>query len=328
FRLLQKDPARRPARGAEVVAALETARQRLAHQAQPASPAPPLRWRPPRVLLVAGLALATGAAAALALWGLLLVLPARAPAPPAPATAPEARLASEAARRVEEALGAGEIAEARRLLADGWGAGAGSAALSEIADRVEQTARARAETLVAEGSRMLARRRWEEASAAFALALDMVPGDDEATRGAEAVRRGWLAEQFGKEEGARVVVAERAIPTATSRATLRLTFGSPLVRGTIEALCDGTPLEPLPFDFSRGRFMGIERKGGGLVQGSWNLPSGKHRVAIRLRDGQGRALREELFEITVSHDREHIIRIEMSNERAAPRFYLAQRTLH
>jgi hypothetical protein len=324
FRLLQKDPARRPARGAEVVAALETARQKLAHHSQPASAIVPPRRRPPRAAVLACLALAAGLATVLLLWGLLSVLPARAPAPAAPAAAREPRLAFELAQRVEEAFGAGEIAEARRLLADAWGAGAGSARLSEIADRVEQAARTRAESLIAEGNRMLARRRWEEASAAFALALDMVPGDFEATRGAEAVRRGWLAEQTGKEEGASVVVAERPTPTASSRATLRLTFGSPLVRGTIEALCDGRPLEPVLFDFSRGRFMGIERKSGGLVQGSWNLSSGTHRVAIRLRDGQGRELREELFEITVTPDREHIIRVEMSNERASPRFYLAQ----
>jgi hypothetical protein len=104
-------------------------------------------------------------------------------------------------------------------------------------------------------------------------------------------------------------------------------FTSPLTQGSIEVSVDGRPVSPVRFDFSRDGYMGMQRTGGGRVMEDWDLPRGKHKVAMRLLDATGRPLKEASFDLEVAPGRTFLVRLEMKDASSTPRFYLSQQTV-
>lgn len=327
YRMIQKDPARRPGRAAEVVQALEAVRGGLGRE--PAQAPAGARRATPRWVLPAA-----GGAAVLALSLLVLWLakpsapgPEAGPAAPAPPTADTQR-DLVLRREAEAALASGDLLKARRLVADLWAAGGGDRSNIDLAERIQTACEAAGKALVAQGEAALERRQWEDASAAFARALAVLPDDPEALRGAEQARKGWMEHEARQAQAqARAQASPPVPPTAVPAlpsAPLRLEFQSPLSRGSIEVTIDGKALEPVVFDFERAGFMGMRRASGGRVTHGWPLANGKHRVAFRLLDATGRPLQSASYEVDIGPGRAFLVRLEMKDAGAVPQFYLGR----
>ncbi|HPC83009.1 MAG TPA: serine/threonine-protein kinase [Thermoanaerobaculaceae bacterium] len=324
YRMIQKDPARRPARASEVLEALQAIKHAL--ERQPAAAPATRKNGLPLWALAAAAGIVVVGLAAFAFWR----LGAPAPSPQAQAAQPAEQPAERARtvelrREAEAALAAGDLVKARRLTSDLWAAGSSDRASLELAERIKAACEAAGKTLIERGHAALARRQWEEASASFAKALAVLPDDSEALRGAELARKGWM-EHESRQAQARVQQpppAPAASPTALP-AALRLEFQSPLTRGRIEVSIDGKAVDPVVFDFEREGFMGMRRTGGGRVAHGWNLPNGRHTVRFRLLDAAGRPLQTAAYEIDVGPDTRYLVRLEMKDASALPRFYLSR----
>lgn len=322
YRMIQKDVARRPARASEVIEALEVAKHTLERQA--AAPAAAKRATPKWVLPVAVGAVVLAASVPV-LWLAKSLAPEpevvpQAAAPDIAVTQRDLALKSDA----EAALASGDLVKARRLVGDLWVAGSSDRASLELAERIKQACEAAGRTLVEQGNAALGRRQWEQASAAFAKALAVLPDDPEALRGAELARKGWLDQEARRAPTRHQAPTPiPAVPTPSSL-PLRLEFQSPLTRGSIEVILDGKPAEPVVFDFERGGFMGMRRAGGGRVTHGWDLASGTHRVAFRLLDAAGQPLQSASYEIDVGPGRTFLVRLEMKDASTVPQFYLSR----
>ena len=190
YRMIQKDPARRPARASEVLAALTAAKQQLPQPGTP--PVAPRATRSKWVLPAAAAAVVVAASVPI-VWLLRSPDP-RVEKPPAVTAVPpsESQRTVELRREAEAALTAGDLAKARRLAAELWVDGTSSGTSFDLAQRIKEACQIAGRTLVEQGNAAVGRRQWEEASAAFAKALAILPDDPEALRGAEEVRKGWM----------------------------------------------------------------------------------------------------------------------------------------
>jgi serine/threonine-protein kinase len=367
LKLLEKDPARRYQRGAEVARVLESLGQVLAGAAgqpapRPASgatgkiptaaieaalapaakakPTPPSAWRLPIqtrwvVTLLAAVVVPVAAVlAALALaidhgpW-------------PAPADGEPARRhrVGAALRQAEQALHGGRPDEAERLLAEVFDQAPFSRRAREL--RLEARAssalstdlrqrRERAAQLQAEGKELVRENRWREAEAVFVEALSLQPDDQ--------LSRDYLDYVRERSRSPRATPPLRLTTTARTAATparpaaaasgparVELYFNSPLTVGEVELVLDGQPLARRPFDHTERGFLGVKRKGTGIVSDRFSVPAGAHELAVRLRGEGGRLLGEQVFRTAFGGDERYSLRIEMDGEQGAPRFTLNQR---
>lgn len=324
YRMIQKDPTRRPGRAIEVVQALEAVKHRLGQQ--PSGAPAGGRGATPRWVLPVAVGAVVLAASVPVLWLAKSLAPEPEVAPAAPAQqAADTQRGVALRREAEAALASGDLAKARRLVGDLWVEGSSDRASLELAERIKAACETAGKTLVEQGNAALGRRQWEQASTAFAKALAVLPEDPEVLRGAELARKGWM-EHESRQAQTRAQApapAPAAVPTSAP-APLRLEFQSPLTRGSIEVSIDGKPAEPVVFDFGRGGFMGMQRAGGGRVTHGWDLANGKHRVAFRLLDATGRPLQSASYEIDVGQGRTFLVRLEMTDASTVPQFYLSQ----
>lgn len=324
-RMIQKDPSRRPARASEVLAALTAAKQQLSRPSAP--PAAPRAGRPKWVLPAAAAAVVLAVSVPI-VWLVRSPEPPVATPPPVAAIPPsESRRIVELRREAEAALTAGDLAKAHRLAGELWVNGTSDTASFDLAQRIKAACQIAGKTLVEQGNAAVGRRQWDEASAAFAKALAVLPDDPEALRGAEQVRKGWMEDEARRAQTR--AQAPTRIPVATSApapAPLSLLFQSPLTQGSIEVEIDGKPAEPVRFNFNRGDSPGMGRQGGGRVMQGWQLPPGKHRIAMRLLDGSGRLLQSDSFGVDIGPGRTYLVKIEMKDPSATPRFYLSTQT--
>ena len=372
LKLLEKDPARRYQRGAEVARVLESLGQVLAEAAgQPAPrPASGTTGKIPTAAIEAARAAAPPAAAAAGVparpgvwrlpiqprWVAALLAAAVVPVAaaiatlalaidrgpwPTPAAGEPARRhrVGVALREAERALRAGRPDEVERLLAEVFDqaphsrrarelrleARASSAASSDLRQRRE-----RAAELQAQGKELVREGRWREAEAAFAEALALVPDDQLSRDYLDYVRersRSPRATPPPRLASAARATATPARPSgaATGPARVDLYFNSPLTLGEVELLVDGQPLARRPFDYTERGFLGVKRKGTGIVTDRFSVPGGRHDLAVRLRGEGGRLLGEQVFRGAFAAEQRLSLRIEMDGEQGTPRFTLTER---
>ncbi len=376
LKLLEKDPDRRYARGADIARALEALRRVLAGvtgdagqfiapppqvagtepggvgaaptatRATSLGPTPPPAeptaggegdrariWRLP----IAPRWVAVLLAAVIVPPAILLAVLAgkidRGPyAGPRPGEAERRHGVAAAQRRAAEAIAAHRPAEALALLvgvlhqapyssvARGLRARAleSEASARDVALREQQAA-----VLRDEGKDLLRAGRWREAQTRFEQVLDLVP-DDPVTRDFLDLAR--EHQRIPRERPARAaVVVATPVPTAPAQvgdARLELYFNCPMSVGRLTVALDGQSLAEKGFDFRSKGFLGLRRKGSGIIEDAFDVKAGDHSLTVRLADGSGRALGEQTLSASLDGGGRYVLKIEMDGERSVPRFSL------
>jgi hypothetical protein len=260
---------------------------------------------------------------------------------PAPADGEPARRhrAGTALRRAEQALLAGRPDEVERLLAEVFD----QAPFSQRARELRLEARAtsaqsvslrqqqeRAAQLQAQGKELVRQSRWREAEATFLEVLSLKPDDQLSRDYLEYVRERSRSPRDTAPPRLTTATRTAATPTrpaaaASGPARLDLYFNSPLAVGEIELLLDGQPLARRPFDYTERGFLGVKRKGTGIVTDRFTVPAGGHDLTARLRGEAGRLLGEQVFRASFGAEERFSLRIDMDGEQGAPRFTLNRR---
>jgi len=374
LKLLEKDPARRYARGADVARALEALRRVLAgmtgdvSQFAPPPPQPPgsevgalsaspTATRATDIKSAPRLELPDERAPRRNIWRLpiagrwVAVLLAAVLVPPAVVVAvlesrvdrgpyggpPGAEVArrhrvAQAQQRAAAELEAGRPAEALGLLGTVLDQAPYSsvahalyrrAVADQSAERESVVRRQRAAELREEGKALLRQRRWPEAQSRFQRALELEPSDSVARDYLDLAREHQLVPRVQPPRPAVVAVAATPAPTPVpGDARLELYFNSPLSTGSLVLRLDGQELADKPFDFRSKGFLGIRRKGTGVIEDAYKVASGQHRLLVRLVDGDGALLAEQTLLADFVGGGRYVLKVEMDGERSVPRFYL------
>ncbi len=375
LKLLEKDPDRRYARGADVGRTLEALRRVLAgvsgdasqFSAPPPPPAPgesgagsaaPTATRatvgagvsappPPDQETEAGASVwhlpiapkwaAVAVAAVIVPPVLLLAVLAakvdRGPyGGPAPGEPARRHRVAEAQRRAADAVAAGQPDKALALLAgvldqapySDVARSLRARALGEQASQRDAAARVQeAASLREEGKEFLKAGRWREAQDRFAKVLDLVPGDAVAADFLDLAREHQRGRRAPSSRPTAAVAPPVAAPlAAVGDAYLELYFNCPLSVGLVTVSLDGQNLAEKRFDFRTKGFLGIKKKGSGVIDDSFKVRAGDHSVVVRLADGSGRLLGEQSLPANFAGGGHYVLKIEMGGEQSVPRFSL------
>jgi predicted Ser/Thr protein kinase len=374
LKLLEKDPARRYGRGADVSRALEALRRVLAgltgdvSQFAPPAPQPPAAepgavgasatatratdiksapaaelpedaktrrniWRLPIAARWVAALLAVAIAPPAVVVGVLASRIDRGPyGGPAPGEAVRRHRVAEAQRSAQAALAAGNPAEALNLLSTVLDQAPYSslahslhqrAVGDEVARRETAERERQAASLREQGKSFLHERRWRDAQDRFQRALDLVPSDAVTQEYLELAREHQLVPRTQPARAAITVAGPSPTPAApVGNARLELYFNSPLSVGSLVLKLDGQELADKPFDFRTRGFLGIKKKGTGIIEDAYRVAAGSHRLLVRLVDGEGSLVGEQTLPATFAGGGRYALKVEMDGEHAVPRFSL------
>ena len=310
--------------------------------ATPAVAETPAWWRwPINPRWVAGL-LAAVAIPVAAVVAVLTLSVDKGPWPgPAPGEAARRHRVVEAQRRAAGALRDRRPEEAVSLLAPVWA----QAPYSEVARRLQRRAgemrraqeqtradEVRAAALLEEGKGLLREGRWRQAQSRFEQVIGLVPSGelaDVAGQYRDLARdrvRAPRSEPVTKTAavGGSVPAASRPAAPVPADTRLELYFNSPMSTGSVELDLDGQALARKTFDFSTRGFLGIRRRGTGIVEDSVVVPTGAHLLTVRLRDEDGNLKGEQQIHASFVADARSVLKIEMPDDRAVPHFNLTE----
>lgn len=378
LKLLEIDPARRYARGAEVARALDALRRILAGMPEgavaPVELPVPLEVGDPQPTGVTNAQTATSATVVttplvtdeLPLWrlpvnprwvaGLLaaVAVPVAAvlavlalsvdhgPWPgPLPGEAARRHRVVEAQRQAAAALREKRPGEVPALLGPVWA----QAPYSGVARRLQREAgemrdaqqqarqdEAWASALLDEGKALLRDRRWRQAQDRFEKVMALAPSGaiadvagqyrDLARDHIHTPRKG--ASPTEASTGAQGAAASRSAAAQPADTRLELYFNSPMSSGTVELDLDGQALARKSFDFTTRGFLGIRRRGTGIVEDSVVVPTGAHVLTVRLRDEDGKLKGEQQIRADFAAGARFVLKIDMPDERAVPHFNLTE----
>ncbi|MGE5234892.1 MAG: serine/threonine protein kinase [Acidobacteriota bacterium] len=373
LKLLEKEPAKRYQKGADVARALDALRRVLSGTtgegvtvaASGPQPAPPTEGG----TVMSGAATATRAtvignlpaeppapAAKPRIWRLpieprwvtILLLAAAIPPAlvvilllgkidrgpwPAPVVGEAQRrhLIGVAQRQASEALAAGNADRALADLAKVWDQAPYSRLARELRERALAMKSAQADQrqrqaevlrLLDEGKGLLRQGRFRDAEGRFRQALEASPGDALVEEWLEAARERARMPRATREVVVPTVSAAPApVAAALGPARLELYFNSPLSAGSVEIKLDGQLLASKAFNFYTKGFLGMGRKkGSGIVEDAYAVPSGPHRLSVQLRGDEEGQLWEQQIPVTLPPNGQAQLKIEMGGERAVPRF--------
>jgi predicted Ser/Thr protein kinase/tetratricopeptide (TPR) repeat protein len=258
-------------------------------------------------------------------------------ASPAPGEPARRHRIVEAQWRAAAALEAANPAAAEQALAAIWDQAPYDMRARELLRQAQEMLASQARTqreeeqarrLREEGQELLRRGQARDAEARFEKALQLAPNDSLSRDYLELSReRARLSRSPRAGTSDRVATLTPPAPlTLTGEGRLELYFNSPMSDGSVELELDGKPIANKQFDFStRGLFGWWRRKGSGVVQDSYTIPAGMHNLTVRLRDGDGRLVGEEVLPARVAGNGSYMVKIEMDSERALPRVTFTQR---
>jgi hypothetical protein len=92
--------------------------------------------------------------------------------------------------------------------------------------------------------------------------------------------------------------------------------------GSLVLKLDGQELADKPFDFRTRGFLGIKKKGTGIIEDAYRVAAGSHRLLVRLVDGEGSLVGEQTLPATFAGGGRYALKVEMDGEHAVPRFSL------
>ncbi|MGQ9496202.1 MAG: protein kinase domain-containing protein [Thermoanaerobaculaceae bacterium] len=180
------------------------------------------------------------------------------------------------------------------------------------------------QSLLDQGVAALRQGQLAQARQAFAAVLEIEPDNILAQQGLELARGRSLPARPGEASVGRVgTFTPTAVPAVAGR--LEFYFNSPLSQGEYELQLDGSALGRKTFDFRQKGFLGIRQRGSGIVEDSYPVPAGSHKLFVRLKNAEGRVLGEQTFTFNVSGDSRWVLKVEMFSEKDVPRFSLSAR---
>ncbi|MGQ9835385.1 MAG: protein kinase domain-containing protein [Thermoanaerobaculaceae bacterium] len=180
------------------------------------------------------------------------------------------------------------------------------------------------QSLLDQGVAALRQGQLAQARQAFAAVLEIEPDNILAQQGLELARGRSLPARPGEASVGRVgTFTPTAAPAVAGR--LEFYFNSPLSQGEYELQLDGSALGRKTFDFRQKGFLGIRQRGSGIVEDSYPVPAGSHKLFVRLKNAEGRVLGEQTFTFNVSGDSRWVLKVEMFSEKDVPRFSLSAR---
>lgn len=179
------------------------------------------------------------------------------------------------------------------------------------------------QALLDRGVGLLRQGRLTQAREAFQAVLELDPENVLAQRGLELSRGGGGARP-GEAQVQRVGHVTPTAP-ATGAARLELYFNSPLTKGEFELELDGALLGRKVFDFGSKGFLGIRKRGTGIVEDAFPVAAGSHKLLVRLKGERGEVLGEQVFTAQLAAGARYALRVEMFSEKEVPRFSLSAR---
>lgn len=218
------------------------------------------------------------------------------------------------------------------LLQPVWDQAPQSPAAREIAEKARQVLarrqalafqEARIQALLDEGMGLLRQGRLLQARQTFQAVLELDPENVLAKRGLELSRGGGGARP-GEAQVPRVGQATPTAPVGGS-ARIELYFNSPLSKGEFELELDGALLGRKAFDFGSKGFLGIRKRGTGIVEDALPVAAGSHKLLVRLKGERGEVLGEQVFTVQLAAGARYVLRVEMFSEKEVPRFSLSAR---
>ncbi|MGC8915505.1 MAG: protein kinase domain-containing protein [Thermoanaerobaculum sp.] len=194
-----------------------------------------------------------------------------------------------------------------------------------LAQRQQVAARqARIQSLLDQGMESLRLGQASQARQAFQAVLELDPENVMAQRGLELAKSGGGGSRRGELPVQRVGQAPPP-PVVEGPARLELYFNSPLSKGEFQLELDGALLGRKAFDFGSKGFLGIRRRGSGIVEDAFTVPSGNHKLLVRLLGEEGKVLGEQVFTVQFAPGARYVLRVEMFSEKEVPRFSLSSR---
>jgi predicted Ser/Thr protein kinase len=302
--------------------------------AAPAEERPPSVWRLPIATRWVVTLLAVVLVPPLVLFAWLYAQVDRGPFPGPPAEEAARRHALAVALREAAARASTEPEKALEVLAPLWDQAPYSPAARAVAELARQALSQRqaqkaqasqVQALLDQGVAALRAGRFAQAREAFAAVLQLEPENVMAQQGLELARARRGSTPSGEATVGRVGQAAPT-PTPGGTARLELYFNSPLSEGVFELELDGAMLSRKAFDFGSKGFMGIRRKGSGIVEDAFVLPAGSHKLLVRLRGEGGKVLGEQVFSVNARAGARLVLRVEMFSEKEVPRFSLTPRS--
>ncbi|HPS79638.1 MAG TPA: protein kinase [Thermoanaerobaculaceae bacterium] len=121
------------------------------------------------------------------------------------------------------------------------------------------------------------------------------------------------------------------VPTAApvvAETQLEIYFNCPLSAATLEVDLDGDSLARKQLNYYTKGFLGLKKKGAGVYQEVFTVRSGNHKVGVRLRDEGGNLLAEQTLPAALTASGRTVLKVEMEDERAVPRFSLSAMRPH
>ncbi len=200
-------------------------------------------------------------------------------------------------------------------------------------ERTSAANQERVAALVAEGRTLYRSRRYSDSGERFREALELDPLNEIAAEYLElALER--LAQNRARQAtstvrpppGQQPLPVEPAVaaPPEVGIARVTLTFDSPINSGAVVVTLNGESLAEVPFDFSTKGFLGLKRKGRGVVKRVILTPSGQHVVGVQLVGDKRQALGSASFRRELIPDSRWALRVNLHNPQGTPDFSLVK----
>jgi hypothetical protein len=101
-------------------------------------------------------------------------------------------------------------------------------------------------------------------------------------------------------------------------------FNCPLNSGVITVTRNDAVLADIPFDFTSKGFLGIRRRGSGVVKRVLLTPSGEQTIGVQLRDSERGLLGAQSFKRRLVAGSEWTLRLDLPSAGANAGFFLVE----
>lgn len=195
----------------------------------------------------------------------------------------------------------------------------------------------RAAALSSEGQSLYREGRYKEAIARLEDSLELLPDNELARNYLELARERTALrsshsisgkKRSSSHSSSNTTGSTPPSPASTGKiqseglAHIGLNYNSPLNSGLISLTVDGESLTEIRFDFTTKGFLGLKKKGSGLVKKSFVIPSGHHTIGIYLTSPDLPQPGRKDFEGSFPAESRWNLRIDQPKAESTPSFYM------